>query len=256
MRRIRLTVSYVGTDWCGWQVQPNGPTVQEELQKAIHAVTGADVTVHGCGRTDSGVHALAHVSHSDVDTHVEDGKLVRALNAHLPSSIAVQHIETADPEFHARFNAIGKHYRYRILNARERNPFEEDRALFHPQRLDRKAMQVAAGLFEGEHDFRSMTTEADSQENTVRVVDRCRWAADGDLLTLNVLGTGFLYNMVRTMVGTLLWVGSGKLTPEDISRILEAKDRSQAGTVVEARGLYLVTPFYDESEYRRAIDES
>ncbi len=244
-RTLRLVLEYDGAGFSGWQVQRGKRTVQAEVAKAVQRVTGERLTVHGAGRTDAGVHAAGQVAHLVTRTRIGCDRLVHALNAHLPPDIAVLHVDEVPPGFHAQFHATGKTYRYRVLVRPVRSALRRDRVHLVRTPLDLGRMRAAAARLVGTRDFRAFCTEARTRERTVRRIDRLDIRDEADEIVFEVSGSGFLYNMVRTMVGTLLWAGMGKLTPDDVSAILESRDRRRAGPVVPPQGLTMVRVRYE-----------
>jgi tRNA pseudouridine38-40 synthase len=257
MRNLKLTLSYDGSDFAGWQVQPDSPTVQGTLASAIGRITGEKVLPQGSGRTDAGVHALAQVATFVTDSPVPTVNFVKALNDILPASIRVTAVEEAAADFHARKSAQAKTYRYRIYRAAICPPFLARYVWHYPYPLDEAAMARAAVLIEGEHDFTSFAAvdpergySKDGWEerpvSNIRRIFSSQWQREQneDEFIYTVKGSGFLHHMVRNLVGTLILVGKGTLRPEDISRILQARDRSAAGATAPASGLYLVNVEY------------
>ena len=244
MQRLLLTLRYDGTDYHGWQVQPNGVTVQQLLQDAIEAVTGVRSGVIGCSRTDAGVHADGFCCTFDTESALRGDRMIGALNAHLPDDIAVYRCDEVAADFHPRYAACGKRYVYRIWNATYRNPFWERYAVHHRRLLDERAMDEWAKRFVGTYDFAAFCAAGSSVSDTVRTVTACSVERDGDMITVSVSADGFLYNMVRIIVGTLLDIAFGKLTPDDITAALQSGRREQAGATAPAKGLCLQTVFY------------
>jgi len=250
MRNLKLTLSYDGTDFAGWQVQPDAATVQGTLASAIGRVTGEKVLPQGSGRTDAGVHALAQVATFGTESSVPTANFVKALNDILPASVRILEVEEVTAEFHARKSARGKTYRYRIYRAGICPPFLARYVWHYPFPLDEQAMAGAAGRVEGEHDFTSFAAvdpergREDAQVSNIRRVFSSSWAREGDEFVYTVKGSGFLHHMVRNLVGTFILVGKGTLQAEDITRILEARNRSAAGATAPASGLYLVRVEY------------
>ena len=246
MRNIALFLSYLGTDYHGWQMQKNLPTVQETLEKAIQMIVGHSVHVTGCGRTDAGVHAKCYVANFRTTSTIPTDRLPYALNTHLPCDIVV----TKAFEVHENFNAIGscarKEYTYRIYNSRIKNPFYVNRAYFYPKRLDEEVMNRAARMFEGTHDFAAVRSVGTNVRSTVRTIHYCYVERKGEMLELKVCANGFLYNMVRAITGTVLYAAEGKLTPEDIPVILDSGNRTLAGPTVPPGGLYLTRVWYED----------
>ncbi len=242
----KLTLSYIGTNYHGWQRQLNAFTIQAILEYALGKLTGEKVHVIGCGRTDAGVHARNYVANVFLNTTITVEKLPLALNAFIPDDISVHKAEIVPDDFHASFSCIEKEYTFSILNSRTRDPFLSDRAAYIPAPLDFDKMSEAARYFVGEHDFSSMRTLGSNVKTTVRTIYRCDLSKDGDLIRIRVAANGFLYNMVRTIAGTLMFVGLGKIKPEEISDILLSCDRKRAGPVMKACGLCLTGVKYPE----------
>lgn len=243
MIRVKAYLSYEGTSFHGWQIQPNAVTVQGELQIALKKIFGEHVPTVGCSRTDAGVHAENFVCHMDLPWSFPLEKLPFALNALLPAGIAVHRAEFAEEGFHARFSCKGKTYRYCIHNARIRDPFLEKRAYFYPVSLDAERMNENAQAFVGSHDFAAFMASGSEMENTVRHMSECFVQRFGDLIEFQVTGNGFLYNMVRIMVGTLISSAAEKLV-YSVPEILASKDRTLAGITVPPHGLYLKKVYY------------
>ncbi len=246
MTRLFLTLRYRGGAYHGWQVQPNGVTVQETLQNAIEAVTGVRSGVIGCSRTDAGVHAEKFCCTFDTESPLRGERLALALNAHLPFDVAVSDVREVALDFHPRYDARGKRYIYRIWNGRQRNPFYEENAIHIAVPLDDRRMDEAAKDFLGTHDFAPFCAAGSSVEDTTRTVTRCDVSREGDLVVVTVEANGFLYNMVRIMVGTLLDIASGRLAADEIPVIFEQNKRDAAGTTAPAKGLTLQDVFYDD----------
>jgi tRNA pseudouridine38-40 synthase len=247
MRKLKITLAYDGTDFCGWQIQPNQPTIQGLLEAALSEIEGSVVKVHGSGRTDAGVHALAQVASCELANPIPLENLRRAMNRLLPDSIRVLRVEEAAAEFHARHSARAKTYEYRIWRA-EICPPQLSRYVYpFPYPLDEQRMTQAAPRFCGRRDFRSLAANGgEPLESTVRTVFSSVLQREGELLTYRVRGSGFLHHMVRNIVGTLIEVGRGNLSPGDMDRILEAQQRSAAGPTAPGRGLFLVQVEYND----------
>lgn len=241
MRRIMLTVAYDGTAYNGWQVQPNGITIEGELNRALKELLGEDISVIGASRTDAGVHALCNMAVFDTESRILPEKIAPALNARLPEDIRVQRSVEVAPDFHPRRCNTKKTYEYRIYMGKYENPIGRQYAHFVYVPLDVKKMEKAAGYLVGEHDFKSFCVAKAQVLTTVRILYGIEVKKEGNYLTIRVSGNGFLFNMVRIIAGTLLEVGKGKLTPEQVKEILEAKDRQEAGPTAPARGLTLVS---------------
>jgi tRNA pseudouridine38-40 synthase len=246
MQRLLLTLRYDGTRYHGWQVQNNAVTVQQTLQDAVERVTGKRSDITGCSRTDAGVHADMFCCTTETESSLRGDAMTAALNAHLPRDIAVYDCREVSKEFHPRYSAVGKRYLYRIWNANARNPFWENRALHLRQTLDTGRLNAAASGYMGTHDFASFCAAGSSVKDTVRTVSRCGVARDGELVTFSVEADGFLYNMVRIMVGTLLEIAAGKRTDDCIPAVIEARSRNAAGATAPACGLILSKVFYND----------
>ncbi len=244
-RRIRLIVAYDGTDYVGWQLQENGVSVQQRLNEAACAVTSEAVRLHGSGRTDSGVHARAQVAHFDTDARMPADKFAIALNMRLPRDIRVLFSEEAPADFHARFSAKNKTYRYTVQTGLHADVFTRNTALHVHTPLDLSRMRSAAADVLGAHDFRAFMSAGSTLQNTVRTVTRSEWTQEGRYLFYEVSANGFLYNMVRILAGTLLEIGSGKLTQDAIARAISSGLRSDAGVTAPPHGLCLRRVQYD-----------
>lgn len=245
MRNLLLTIAFDGTNYHGWQVQKNAVTVQEVLQRAINKIVGHTVEVKGSSRTDSGVHAnmfcVSFKTHSDIETK----RLVFALNRHLPRDIAVKACKEVADEFHARYSAVAKQYVYKIWNSPIRNPFLDKYSLHYKYPLDVDRLNRAAKGFLGTHDFTSFCSIRSDVQDAVRTVRRSEVVKNGELVEFIVEADGFLFNMVRIMVGTLLFVAQGKISADAIEDIIISKSRTKAGPTAPAHGLFLNKVFYD-----------
>ncbi|MBO0910266.1 MAG: tRNA pseudouridine(38-40) synthase TruA [Acidobacteria bacterium] len=250
MRSFKVTLAYDGTDFLGWQVQPGAATIQAALASAIGRITGEKVLPQASGRTDAGVHALGQVASFATESPIPAANLLRALNDTLPPSVRVLETEEVPSGFHARKSARAKMYRYRIYREDICPPFLSRYVWHYPYPLDENAMQQAAPRVEGEHDYTSFAAvdperrEDLANGSNMRRIFSSRWRRESSELIYEVRGNGFLHHMVRNLVGTFLLVGKGTLDPSDITRILEAKDRSRAGATAPASGLYLVSVEY------------
>jgi len=250
MRNLKLTLSYDGSDFAGWQVQPDATTVQGTLACAIGRITGEKVLPQGSGRTDAGVHALAQVATFVTESSVPTANFRKALNDILPASVRVLEVEEVAADFHARHSALGKTYRYRIYRETICPPFLARYVWHYPYPLNEEAMARAAALVEGEHDFTSFAAvdpergrEGEAVSN-VRRIFSSGWERQGDEFVYTVRGSGFLHHMVRNLVGTFILVGKGTLQVEEVARILEARNRSAAGATAPACGLFLISVEY------------
>jgi len=254
MRYIKLTIAYDGTDFHGWQIQANKPTVQGELVTVLRRLTQENTQLHGTGRTDAGVHALGQVASFRTQSALSPVEFQRALNALLPPTIRIVASEETGPDFSARWSAKGKVYRYRIYRDKVVPPMLWRYVLHYPFPLDEDAMREAAARFAGTHDFSSFAAstgseEDDKERNMQREIysTELRRSDDGKELWFTVHGRSFLRYMVRKMVGTLLEVGRGRLKPDDVDRLYELKDRSKSGPTVPPQGLFMVRVDHDES---------
>lgn len=245
-RTLRLVVAYDGTAYQGWQRQANGPTIQAALEEAFVPLLGEPPVVTGAGRTDAGVHALGQVASVLVTTTLTVDAIRRALNVRLSPDVRVLSVHEAVPEFHARFAAVGKTYRYRIVTTEVASPFERWFVWHLPGRLHTDAMREAATLLCGSHDFASFQSAHSSVTDTVRTVTRVELHPTGDGLTIEVHGDGFLRHMVRAIVGTLVDVGAGRRDPASVPGVIRSRDRGQAGDTAPACGLTLVSVDYPD----------
>lgn len=238
--RVKLVVAYEGTNYCGWQIQPNGITIEQVLNETLSSLLGEEITVTGASRTDAGVHSLGNVAVFETHTKMPAEKISFALNQCLPEDIVVQESCQVPEDFHPRFSKSRKTYEYRILNCRFRQPLERRTSYFYHYPLDVSAMQKAAAYLVGEHDFTSFAS-VHAQTNTyVRTIYALDVVREGDMIRIRVQGNGFLYNMVRIIAGTLIQVGAGIKKPEDMESILAGKDRELAGPTAPAHGLTMI----------------
>ena len=240
MKRVMLTVAYDGTAYHGWQVQQNGVTIEGELNRVIHELTGEDIQVIGASRTDAGVHGLCNIAVFDTNSSIPGEKFSYALNQRLPDDIKVVASCEVEDDFHPRHVPSKKTYEYKVYNAKFPDPTKRLYSHFTYVPLDVERMQKAASYLVGEHDFKSFCSPAAVVETTVRTLYKAEVTQDEEYIRIRVQGNGFLYNMVRIIAGTLMEVGSGKLEPEAIVEILEAKDRNAAGPTAPAKGLMLI----------------
>lgn len=244
-KTIKLTIAYDGTAFVGWQRQEQGVSIQGAIEEALATIEGAAVTLHGAGRTDAGVHALAQVASARVSTQLDDPTMARALNANLPGAIRITAVETVTDDFHARFSATGKFYEYRIWNGPAIPPFIRLYAWHVPEPLNLAAMQEAARAIVGEHDFAGFRSAQSVNHTTVRRVWNAEWHASSDgLLVFHISGNGFMRHMVRSLAGTLVEVGRGQRPASDLARLLRTPDRSAAGRTAPPHGLFLVKVAY------------
>ncbi len=245
-KRIKLVVAYDGTNYKGWQVQPNGITIEEVLNRELSALLGEPITVTGASRTDSGVHSMGNVAIFDTMTRMPADKISFALNQRLPQDIVVQDSAQVPGDWHPRYQKSQKTYEYRILNRTFRMPMRRFDTYFYHHPLNVENMRRAAAYLEGEHDFKSFCALGAQVKTTVRTISRCDVTHTGDIITIRVTGNGFLYNMVRIIAGTLIEVGGGKRMPEEMREILAACDRAAAGPTAPAHGLTMIGIVYEE----------
>ena len=243
--RVKLIVAYDGTNYCGWQIQPNGVTIEEKLNTALESLFHQEIKVTGASRTDAGVHSLGNVCIFDVETRMPAEKISYALNQRLPEDIVVTDSCEVAQDFHPRFSKSRKTYEYRILNRRFPDPTRRLDTYFFHYPLDVMKMQQAAAFLEGEHDFKSFASVHMQSETSVRTVYRCEVRKKNDIITIRITGNGFLYNMVRIIAGTLVKVGSGDINPEQMVDILAACDRATAGPTAPAHGLTMIGLEYE-----------
>ncbi len=251
MRKIKLNISYIGTAYCGWQVQPNAVSVQQKVQDAVEKTFGKRYPLTGCSRTDSGVHARSFICTVDLDddaNNIPCERIPLVMNRHLPADIAVREAAEAELDFHPRYSCIGKEYEYVFYDSPVRDPFSEGRVARILPRLDAEAMNDAAGCFVGKQDFRAFMASGSKIEDTVRTIYRCSVVRDGDLVRIRVAADGFLYNMVRIIAGTLAEVGHGRRTKAELRAAIDSKDRKNSGQTAPPEGLYLSEVFYPKGE--------
>ncbi len=248
MRNLLFTLAYDGTAYHGWQVQKNGISVQQILQDAFEKVLGDRGNVIGCSRTDAGVHANMYCFNMRTESNWACEHLIPAINANLPFDIAVTSCCDVSPDFHARYDCVSKQYIYKIWNSPVRNPFKNGYALHYKYPLDEKMLEKEAKAFLGEHDYAAFCSARSKPGSTVRKVSRFTVERFGDEIIITVEANGFLYNMVRIMVGTLLRIAQGKIECGTIGQIIESKDRSKAGITAQAHGLYLNRVTYPFNE--------
>lgn len=245
MRRVKLTIAYDGTNYCGWQVQPNGITIEEVLNKALSKLTGENIVVIGASRTDSGVHAMGNVAVFDTNTTIPPERIAMAVNRILPEDIVVVKSEEVPLDFHPRYCDCEKTYEYHIVNTRIPIPTKRLTNYFVSYELDIEKMREGASYLVGEHDFASFCNIKTDVESTVRTVKELEILKNGNEITIRISGNGFLYNMVRIIVGTLIRVGRGFYEPKQVKEILEAKNRKAAGVTAPPHGLMLMEIRYN-----------
>lgn len=249
MKRVRIVVAYDGSDYCGWQLQPNGITIEEVLNRTLQRVTGEEIHVIGASRTDSGVHALGNVAVFDTDSRIPPERMSYALNQRLPEDIVIVKSEEVPPDWHPRYQTeMIKTYEYHIYNAEYPNPMKRRYSTFVSFAMDIDRMREGAAYIVGEHDFASFCNIRTNASDTVRTVQDITITASGADITIRVMGNGFLYNMVRIIAGTLIRVGRGFYTPERVKEILDAKERTAAGVTAPPNGLVLVRIDYGKQD--------
>lgn len=244
MRNLALTLMYDGTAYHGWQVQKRDVTVAETLEKALSHVVGHPVRCIGAGRTDAGVHAEVYVANFHTNSRIPCDRLPLAVNTRLPDDIVVTKAMEVPEDFNAIGSCIQKEYTYRIYNSRIRNAFLVNRVWFYPKHLDETVMQKAASHFVGTHDFASVRSVGTETKTTVRTVHYFDITREGDMISCRVCADGFLYNMVRAMVGTCVYASEGKLSPDGIPALLDGKNRTDAGPTAPPQGLYMTNLWY------------
>jgi len=240
MRHFVLTLTYDGTQYAGFQIQKDASTIQGVLEKTLRDILKRKVRTLSSGRTDAGVHALSHIVSFKAKTRMSQNALKKALNALLPQDIAVTRITEAPLSFHPRFEAMKKRYRYTIRNHSARSPFDRFYTVFYPYPLNVRAMRKAARQLQGQHDFKAFQAKDKKERSSVRHIHRLTIQKKSPYLTIDIEGNGFLYKMVRNIVGTLLEVGNGRRSPEEIKTLLARKNRALTGPTVPAKGLCLL----------------
>ena len=246
MRNIKIIIEYDGKDWGGWQKQPNKLNIQGEIERAIEEITGEKVQLIASGRTDAGVHALAQVANFKIEKDIPVEKIPYALNSKLKKSIRIISAEEVDEKFHSRYTCKRKTYKYIINNSLQGTAIYRNLQYHFPEKLDEDKMNEAAKYLIGEHDFKSFKASGTSSKSSVRTIFDAKVTREGELVTIELTGNGFLYNMVRIIAGTLIDVGTNKIEPKDIKNILDAKDRLKAGKTLPPTGLYLVKVEYED----------
>lgn len=246
--RVKLIIEYNGENYCGWQRQINAVSIQQMLEEALQKLAGVETAVTGAGRTDAGVHALGQAAHFDTDSTIPADKFSYALNLLLPRDIRVKESSEVDESFHARFSAQAKQYRYTIYNHEHASALYHNISMHVRPKLDTGAMKRAANIFFGTHDFKAFKASGSDVKDTVRTIYHITIAHDEPFIYLDITGSGFLYNMVRIIAGTLIEAGKGRMTCEEIKQILEGKDRIYAGPTASSRGLMLMKVYYGDYE--------
>lgn len=246
MRNIKLTIEYDGKDFNGWQKQPNKLNIQGEIEKAIQNVTGEQVNLIGSGRTDAGVNAFGQVANFKIDSEFPIEKMATAINSQLKKSIRVKKAEEVSSDFHSRYNCHSKTYNYVIDNSEQGSAIYRNLSYHVSKKLNIEKMQKAISYFIGEHDFSSFKSSGTSSKSSVRTIYNATVVKENDKVTISLTGNGFLYNMVRIISGTLVEVGLNNIEPEEIPKIIEAKNRQMAGKTLPPQGLFLINVEYDE----------
>lgn len=247
MTRICLTIEYDGTRYGGWQIQPNADTVQQCVEGALEKVIGTHVKIYSSGRTDAGVHSLGMRAHFDIDTLLPLSAYREGVNRFLADDIAITSVEVVTEHFHARFGAVGKWYQYKVYRGKIRSPLQRNISWHVSMELDLELMIVAARLLVGRHDFSAFRSSSCVARTTTREVYAFEVVEDGDFLIFNIKGSGFLKNMVRVLVGTLIDVGSGRMDAQGVQNLLECGDRKRAGRTAPAHGLCLMNVWYEKN---------
>ena len=248
--RIKLTIEYDGTNYAGWQRQENALAVQQVIEDALSKLTKTKVVIQGASRTDSGVHALGQIAHFDTESRIPPEKFAYALNVGLPADIRIKYSDEAGEGFHSRFDVLKKSYRYAVLNSPHASAFKRNTALHVHYPLNMEKMREAAKLFLGTHDFLAYKAANSTISNTVRSIYRSEWKVDGSMLYYHVTGSGFLYNMVRIMAGTMIDIGLGRIDASKIEDSFIKKDRHALGITAPAKGLTLMRVEYDGFDTR------
>ena len=245
MRNIKLTIEYDGTEYKGWQKQPNRLNIQGEIEKAIEHITGEKVDLIASGRTDAGVNAIGQVANFKTNSEFPIEKIPLAINSQLKRSIRIKNAEEVDENFHSRYNCKKKTYRYVIDNSPYGSAIYRNISYHLPIKLDVEKMKKAVKYFEGEHDFKAFKSSGTSSKNSVRTIYNADLLVEGTTVAIDLTGNGFLYNMVRIIAGTLVDVGLGKIDANDIPKIIESKDRTKAGKTLPPQGLMLLNVVYE-----------
>lgn len=256
MSRLLVKLKYIGTNYVGWQVQKNGLSIQQCVQDAIEKVYGSRVDVTGCSRTDSGVHANGYCFCFNPPKKVDPFRVPLSLNSALPEDISAVECIEVDDNFHPRYDAVAKEYVYKLYDGRLRNPFLDGLTYHYIGKMDTALVNCAAKYFVGTHDFRAFMANGSKIEDTVRTIYYCFVSEKEDYIEFKICGNGFLYNMVRIIMGTLIAVNEKKILPEDVKWILESKSRDNAGKTAPAIGLYLNRVYYDMKEVDCFVKEA
>ncbi len=248
MRNIKIIIEYDGKDFNGWQKQPNKLNIQGEIERAIEEVTGEKVDLIASGRTDAGVHALGQVANFKIEKDIPIEKIPYALNSKLKKSIRIKEANEVDEKFHSRYTCKRKTYKYVINNSVQGTAIYRNLQYHFPEKLDDVKMNEAAKYLIGEHDFKSFKASGTSSKSSIRTIYNASVKREEEIVTIELTGNGFLYNMVRIIAGTLIDVGTGKINAKDVKEILDAKNRLKAGKTLPPNGLYLVNVEYEEKD--------
>lgn len=253
----KLSISYDGTNYCGWQSQPNGNSVQDEIEKALKIILKENISLIGSGRTDAGVHAKEQVAHFSTNAKFSIDRLIFSLNGLLHNDIRINSIEDAEDSFHARYSAIGKTYRYHFSFGTTHSPFNKLYSCHVKENsIDIDLIKKASSYFIGKHDFKSFANESDNKKNTIRTIWQINIKRDDNGFYIEFIGNGFLYKMIRNIVGTLLEVGNKKISIDQVEKILLAKDRRKAKKAAPAKGLFLIKVHYNKDSLKTFSKDS
>lgn len=252
-RNIKIIIKYLGKNYHGWQKQFGEKTIQGEIEKAAEKIFKQKIDLIGSGRTDAGVHAFGQTANFKIKNNIPEEKVLYALNSNLPKDIRVVDSREVDMEFHSRYNAIGKTYQYNIYNSRIIDPFRKDTSYFIPYKLDIDKILRSKDYFIGEHDFQAFMAAGSSVQSTVRKIFKVNMTSKDNLISFNITGNGFLYNMVRIIIGTLIDVGRGKIEENTIENIILSRDRKFAGHTAKAEGLFLKKVYYNQKDLEKEI---
>ncbi|NLK70558.1 MAG: tRNA pseudouridine(38-40) synthase TruA [Clostridiales bacterium] len=245
MRNLKVMMAYRGTNYHGFQKQKNAITVQEVVEKQVSSVLNEEVEIIGCSRTDAGVHANQYCFSVMTNSNIPSGSFIKGVNSRLPNDISILSCEDVPLDFHARYSCKAKEYIYKIHNSESKNPFATDLEYHYKRPIDVELLRKAAQNFVGTHDFKSFCSIDSDKINTIRTIHKFVLEISGDSIIMLVKGDGFLYNMIRIIVGTLIWVNEGKINADDIPDIIKARNRAYAGKTAQAHGLYLNRVYYD-----------
>lgn len=256
MRNLKVMMAFRGTRYHGFQRQPNAVTVQQIVEEALSQLLNEPVTIYGCSRTDTGVHAQQFCFSMQTEKQLPARNFIRGACGYLPEDISILSVEDVPPNFHARYSCQAKQYMYRIHNSESKNPFTTDLELLYRRKMDIPLLQEAASHFVGTHDFAALCTNCTEKQNTIRTIHSISIEKQGDTVLILVKGNGFLYNMVRILVGTLLSVNEGRIPVSELDALLESRNRLKAGITAQAHGLSLYRVFYEDAPSGASIDLS